>query len=97
MATENNKPTLQFMTKKANQSPTPKAIKIGYRTLMVLSGLWMLIEPEFHIPQNISYAIARWTIIGTNIIYFLCNQFGWVRPGQESAEDTPEESEVAPG
>lgn len=80
------KPVLQFGTQKASQSPTPPAIKIAYRTLMVISGIWVLIEPEFHIPQHIAYSIARWTVISTNIIYFICQQFGYVRPDQEENE-----------
>lgn len=74
------KAKLGFGTMNAIKGPTPKAIVFTYRVLMFLSGVWILIEPQFHVPQKISYSIAKWTVLGINIIYFSCQFFGWVKP-----------------
>lgn len=80
------KAVVQFGTKAASYSPTPKAIKIAYRILMLLSGIWVLVEGQFHFPELIAHNIDKYILLGINLIYLICNQFGWVKPS--SSETT---------
>ena len=74
------KAVIGFGTKAAQEGPTPKAIKISYRALIFLQGLYALIEPEFNIPQHVSYLVLKYVALGVTIIYFICQQFGWTKP-----------------
>ncbi len=84
------KAVVGFGTKSAMEGATPKGIKIFYRTLMFLSGLWALLEPYFpNIPVKIAHDIDKFILLGNVVIYYVCQQFGWVVPKTgNSTEDT---------
>ena len=52
---------IEFNTKAARESPTPKAIKYLYRSIMILSTVWaVIIEPIFtNIPTHTAYEIDK--------------------------------------
>lgn len=75
------KAVIGFGTKDATAGPTPKAIKLFYRIVMFLGGLWALLEPYFPtMPIKLAHNIDKAILLSTVIIYYVCQQFGWVIP-----------------
>ena len=57
---------------------TPKPIKLTYQTIMLLSGLWvMVLQPNFNFSEHLDLIVTK-IIASTNSgIYFFCQFFHW--------------------
>ena len=86
------KPTITFGSDQQTKE-TPKAIKNIYKTLMFLSGFYLLvIQPRFpNIPEHVNFEIATWTTVATYGIYYVCQFFGYKCPDKQDVQDVQEE------
>lgn len=57
--------------------PTPKALKYIFRAYTFLSGLWVIIAPNFtHIPAETINEVNKWLLLGVPIIHYTIKFFG---------------------
>ncbi len=61
---------------------TPAFIKSIYRTIMFLSGFWVLvIEPRCPgVGEHVKYLVDSFLAAGNGCLYYVCNFFGWAMP-----------------
>jgi len=73
------KETVQFGTKEALKGETPKPIKWIYKGLFIISSVFTLATISYpEIPQDIQLHVLKAFTFGNAVIYFICQQFGWV-------------------
>lgn len=58
---------------------TPPQVKVVYRTVMFVCGLWaMCIEPRFpDMPAQVAHIIDNTLLALNGTVYFVCQFFGW--------------------
>ena len=72
---------LQVGTLAALSGNTPKGMKVTYRILMGVVGVWGIVSPQFpEIPAATAHLIDRLCIIGLPTFYMVCQMFGWTKP-----------------
>lgn len=68
------------LSKEAWNSPTPKAVKIIYRILSGISGLWLAAGVPYLsgiLPDHTMLIISSITGGSSTAIYFICQFFHW--------------------
>ncbi len=71
----------------AANNPTPKAIKMIYRGLMVATGIFTLVAAAYPtIPQSVQLNVLKASGLLTTVVYFICQQFGWVLPKKDNGQ-----------
>lgn len=81
---------IAFASSEAVKGPTPKGLKIFYRSLMIASFIWaLLVEPIFtDIPAPVAHKIDQVLIALNTIIYQVSQLFGWTPPKTEVDQTT---------
>lgn len=69
--------TIQFGVAQLN-NPTPKNIKIIFRTILYLSAVWAVMSPSLtEIPANVLAMMNKYLLLGTAVINVSIQFFGW--------------------
>ena len=58
------------------KKPTPKILKIIFKTIVFLAALWAFLSPQLDITEILVNAINKWTLVGLGLVRFLIQFFG---------------------
>ena len=67
----------------------PGEIKTIYRVSMFCTGFFALVQGQFPIPPALVAHIDHLLAFGVSFIYYLCQFFGYDKPGQEQPNKMP--------
>src|SRR5690349_1991069 len=87
------KAVIAFGSSIARRGPVPKALKISYQILMILSTIWaVIVQPIFASDIHVDTANKiNQVLIALNTLYYqICQQFGWVETKNEDEGKTTE-------
>lgn len=69
--------TIQFGPGQLN-NPTPKNIKIIFRTVLYLAAVWAVMSPSLtELPPAVLAVINKYLLLGTAVINVSIQFFGW--------------------
>lgn len=74
-------------------SPTPPVLRILFKSIVFAAGLWAVIQGMLDVPEHITNAINKWTLIGMAVVRFTIQFFGFDfnpdgNEGQPVTDDT---------
>ncbi len=59
-------------------NPTPKNVKIMFRTILYLSAIWAVMSPSLtELPPNVLASVNKYLLLGTAVINVTIQFFGW--------------------
>lgn len=73
------------------KSPTPPVLRIVFKSIVFLAGLWALIGGMVGVSEVLQAAINKWALIGMAIVRFTIQFFGFDFDPDQNNEAQPDE------